>query len=210
MNIPIFELERIQSLYENTVDYNLTESGFHPYTLHELLDSAQLDGLNNLVLGYGQTNGSIPIRERISAMYPNTVADDVLVTSGSSEANFVACHALLKAGDEVVVMVPNYMQIWGLVQEMGCHLKTFHLKEENEWRPDLEELEKLVTPNTKMIAVCNPNNPTGYTLTHAEMEQIVKIAQKANAWIFSDEVYRGAELNGHGPIVTILPSPLAL
>ncbi|WP_103070448.1 aminotransferase class I/II-fold pyridoxal phosphate-dependent enzyme [Aquimarina sediminis] len=196
MNIPIFELERVQSLFENTVDYNLTESGFHPYTLNELLDKDQIDELTNTVLGYGQTNGSIALRKRISALYKDTNQENVLVTNGSSEANFIACHTLLEKGDEVVMMVPNYMQIWGIAKEMGCTPKAFHLREENKWKPDLEELKSLVTPNTKMIALCNPNNPTGYTLTSLEMQEIVDIAKSVNAWIYCDEVYRGAELNG--------------
>ncbi len=197
MNIPIFELERVQSLFENTVDYNLTESGFHPYTLKELLSEEQLEVLSNTVLGYGQTNGAISLRESISAIYEGVGKDNVLVTNGSSEANFVACHTLLEKGDEVVMMVPNYMQIWGIAEEMGCIPKAFHLKEENNWAPDLKELRSKVTPKTKMIAICNPNNPTGYTLSQKEMDEIVSIAKSVDAWIFSDEVYRGAELDGN-------------
>lgn len=196
MNIPIFELERVQSLFENTVDYNLTESGFHPYTLNELLSKEQLNELSNTVLGYGQTNGSIPLRKRISTMYNSADEDNVLVTNGSSEANFIACHTLLEKGDEVVMMVPNYMQIWGIAEEMGCIPKAFQLREEQQWKPDLEELKSLVSHKTKMIALCNPNNPTGYTFTSEEMQEIVSIAKSVDAWIYCDEVYRGAELNG--------------
>lgn len=196
MNIRIFDLERVQSLYENTVEYNLTESGFHPFTLKELLDENQVNQLTETVLGYGQTNGAIPLRKAIAALYKNQGEDNVLVTNGSAEANFVACHTLLDKGDEVVMMVPNYMQIWGIVEEMGAVPKAFHLREENNWAPDLDELKRLVTPKTKMIALCNPNNPTGYTLTAEEMSEIVKIAESVGAWVYSDEVYRGAELNG--------------
>jgi aspartate/methionine/tyrosine aminotransferase len=196
MKIPIFELERVQSLYENTVEYNLTESGFHPFALNELLDPAQISQLAGTVIGYGQTNGALPLRTRIAALYRKQGVDNVLVSSGSSEANFIACHTLVEAGDEVVIMVPNYMQIWGIVLEMGADPKAFHLREENDWAPDLEELRGLVTPRTKMIAVCNPNNPTGYTLTDHEMSEIVKIAGSVGAWVYADEVYRGAELDG--------------
>ena len=196
MKIPIFELERVQSIYENTVEFNLTESGFHPLTLSELLTPEQIEELTGIVLGYGQTNGSIPLRERIASLYEGQNVDNVLVTNGSAEANFVACHSLLEAGDEVVIMVPNYMQIWGIVEEMGAVPKAFHLREENEWAPDLEELRFLVNDKTKMIVVCNPNNPTGYTLTDQEMREIVEIADSVGAWIHSDEVYRGAELDG--------------
>ena len=196
MKIPIFELERVQSIYENTVDYNLTESGFHPLTLSELLTEAQIEELTGTVLGYGQTNGSIGLRQRIAELYDGQAIENVLVTNGSAEANFVACHTLLEAGDEVVMMVPNYMQIWGIVEEMGAVPRAFHLREENDWAPDLDELRGLVNQRTKMIVVCNPNNPTGYTLTAEEMREIVKIADSVGAWVYSDEVYRGAELDG--------------
>lgn len=196
MNIRIFELERIQSLFENTVEFNLTESGFHPYSLSELLSPKQIKKLTNEIIGYGQTNGSVQLRKNISAMYRNADEENVLVTNGSSEANFIACHTLLEKGDEVVMMVPNYMQIWGIAEEMGCTTKAFHLKEEDGWKPDLQELKNQVTDKTKMIALCNPNNPTGYTFSNDEMNKIVEIAKSVDAWIYCDEVYRGAELNG--------------
>lgn len=196
MNIPIFELERVQSLFENTVDYNLTESGFHPFTLKEFLSEEQMEELSNTVLGYGQTNGSIALRERIGALYEKADQHNVLVTNGSSEANFVACHTILEEGDEVIMMIPNYMQIWGTAKEMKCEVKAFHLREENGWAPDLEELRTLVSEKTKMIALCNPNNPTGYVLSADEMSELVDIARSADAWLYCDEVYRGAELNG--------------
>jgi aspartate/methionine/tyrosine aminotransferase len=196
MNIPIFELERVQSLFENTVDYNLTESGFHPYTLKEFLTPEEIDTLTNTVLGYGQTNGAIPLRQRIGALYNGSNEENVLVTNGSSEANFIACHTLLEKGDEVVMMVPNYMQIWGIAKEMGCTIKSFQLESKHAWRPNLNELRAQVGPKTKMIALCNPNNPTGFTLSHTEMLEVVEIAKGVDAWIYCDEVYRGAELNG--------------
>lgn len=196
MNIRIFDLERIQSLYENMVPINLTESGFHPYTLEELLNEEQLRMITSTVLGYGQTNGSIALRKAIAKLYPECNEENILVTNGSAEANFIACHTLLEKGDEVVMMVPNYMQIWGIVEEMDCVPKKFHLKEENNWKPDLEELEAQMTSKTKMIALCNPNNPTGYVLSQEEMQAIVAIAKKYDAWIYCDEVYKGADLDG--------------
>jgi aspartate/methionine/tyrosine aminotransferase len=196
VKFPIFELERVQSLYENTVDYNLTESGFHPFTLGELLTPDQLAELHDTVLGYGQTNGSVALRERIAALYPGLGADNVLVTNGSSEANFVVCHTLLEPGDEVVMMVPNYMQIWGIAEEMGATPRAFHLREENGWAPDLDELRLLVGDRTRLITVCNPNNPTGHTLGADDMREIVAIAESVGAWVHADEVYRGAELDG--------------
>jgi aspartate/methionine/tyrosine aminotransferase len=196
MKFPIFELERVQSIYENTVEINLTESGFHPMTLRELLSADQLRELEETVLGYGQTNGSLEIRRRIADLYPDQTPDNVLVTNGSSEANLVACHTILEPGDEVAVMVPNYMQIWGIAEAMGVRPVAFHLREEAGWAPDLDELDRVVNDRTRMITVCNPNNPTGYTLTDEEMERIMAIAARVGAWVYADEVYRGAELDG--------------
>ena len=79
---------------------------------------------------------------------------------------------------------------------MGCTPKAFHLQEDRNWGVDLTELREQVTSATRMIAICNPNNPTGYTLTKAEMAEIIDIASENDAWIYSDEVYRGAELDG--------------
>ncbi len=196
MRIPIFELERVQSLYENTVPCNLTESGFHPLSLEEVLDESERAALMSLSLGYGQTNGALDLRERIAALYPGQSAENVLVTNGSSEANYVVCHTLIEPDDEVVVMLPNYMQIWGTVLEIGATVKSFPLVESEGWAPDLDALRAAVSKKTKMIAVCNPSNPTGYVLSDAEMKEIVAIAESVGAWIHADEVYRGAELDG--------------
>jgi len=195
MKLEIFDLERIQSLWENRVDYNLTESGLHPYTLNELLDQQEIEKLLNLRLGYGQTNGSIELRETVSRLYPGTNADNVIITNGSAEANFIAIWSQLEPGDEIVLMLPNYMQIWGLARSFQAKVKPFHLKEELNWAPDLDELEQMVTPQTKIISVCNPNNPTGAVLSQEAMDKIVDLAQKNDAWILADEIYRGAELN---------------
>ncbi|MHA2245695.1 MAG: aminotransferase class I/II-fold pyridoxal phosphate-dependent enzyme [Candidatus Hodarchaeales archaeon] len=196
MKIETFELERRQSVWENRVKYNLTESGVHPYNISELLDEGEINELLSVRLGYGQTNGSIELREAISRLYPGTDLDNVLVTNGSSEANFIGIWSNLEPADELILMLPNYMQIWGIAHSFGITVKPFYLKEELNWQPDIEELRALISPRTKMIAVCNPNNPTGTVLTNEIMQEIVRIANKTNAWIYSDEIYRGAELNG--------------
>lgn len=196
MKIEIFELERRQSLWENVVEWNLTESGIHPYTLNELFDQKEIDNLTNLRLGYGQTNGSIELREGISKLYPNSDIDNILVTNGSAEANFISAWNLLEKDDEITLMLPNYMQIWGLARSFGCKITPLYLKEELNWQPDVRDLKNLVKPTTKMIIVCNPNNPTGSVLTQNAVNEIIKVAKENDAWIYSDEVYRGAEYDG--------------
>jgi len=189
-----FDMERMMSKLEKVVDYNLSESGVHPVTIRELVDDpAMIEELLTTELDYPQTNGIPELRENIAALYPGATPDNVLVTVGCAEANFITLHTLLAPGDEIVVMLPNYMQIWGIAHNYGMPLKPFHLKEERGWAPDLDELHDAVSERTKLVAVCNPNNPTGYILTEEEMDTIVVTAARVGAWLLADEVYGGAE-----------------
>ena len=190
-----FAMERMMSKFEQEVDYNLSESGAHPISLRELLsdDPQALERLLATELNYPYVNGIPELRENIAALYTGARAENVLVTVGAAEANYITTRTLLSTGDEIVVMLPNYMQIWGIAKNHGYRLKAFHLREDRGWSPDLDELERAVTPDTRLIAVCNPNNPTGYILSEAEMDAIVAVAERAGAWILADEVYSGAE-----------------
>jgi aspartate/methionine/tyrosine aminotransferase len=190
-----FALERWMSQFEQEVEYNLSESGVHPLPLRELLagDPRLLDRLLATGLGYPHVNGIPELRQNIANLYHGAAPDNVLVTVGAAEANYITTRTLLAAGDEIVVMLPNYMQIWGVAKNHGLEVKTFHLLEEEGWAPDVAELEAAVTPHTRLIAVCNPNNPTGRILTEAEMDAIVACADRVGAWILADEVYRGAD-----------------
>jgi aspartate/methionine/tyrosine aminotransferase len=195
MEIPPFALERIQSLWEHVVDYNLSESGVHPLSLAELLDGDP-GAFAEFRLGYTQTNGTPALRERIAALYPNATSEQVLVTNGTSEANFIAIWSLLEPGDELALMLPNYMQLWGLGQVFGGAVRPFHLRAERDWAPGLDELRHQITPRTRLVAVCNPNNPTGAVLDEGEIRQIVEAAARVGAWVLADEVYQGAEREG--------------
>lgn len=194
MKIEPFKMERMQSTWENVVIYNLSESGVHPLALQELINKEELDELLSLGLGYCQTNGTPELRETISRFYPGSNIDQILVTNGSAEANFVLIWSNIEPGDEVLFMLPNYMQMWGLTRGFGATVKPFFLKENLKWAPDVEELKKLITDKTKMIIITNPNNPTGAILSEEAMKTIIDLAQEADAWILADEVYQGAEL----------------
>ncbi|GAB4533413.1 MAG: aminotransferase [Anaerolineae bacterium] len=190
-----FEMERMMSMFEQDVEYNLSESGVHPITLRELLgdDPHLIDRLLNTGLNYPHVNGIPELRRNIAHLYDGAGPENVLVTVGAAEANYITTRTLLEAGDEIVVMLPNYMQIWGIAKNHGLQIKTFHLREENGWAPDLAELESAITPDTRLIAVCNPNNPTGHILAERDMDAIVACADRVGAWILADEVYRGAD-----------------
>lgn len=196
MKIEEFQLERNQSLYENTVRYNLTESGIHPCALKDFLSEEEQQEVLGLELGYGQTNGDPALRDAIAALYPGYDRDNVLVTNGSAEANFVTILNLLDRGDELLVMLPNYMLVWGLARSLGMNVVPFHLREDRDWHIDVGELEAKVSDRTRMIVVCNPNNPTGAVMSDSDMAEVVRIADKVGAYILSDEIYRGSELSG--------------
>jgi aspartate/methionine/tyrosine aminotransferase len=196
MKIKIFEMERMQSQWENVVDYNLSESGVHPVVFEELVSPAELKKILKTGLGYIQSNGTKELKTEIARLYPGAGLDQILVTSGSSEANYLTIWKHVEPGDEVIFELPNYMQMGGLLKSFGAKVKPLYLRESLDWNPDLDELKKLVTKKTKMIIVTNPNNPTGSVLTGEAMKTIIDLASKVGAWIVSDEVYQGAERSG--------------
>lgn len=200
MKLEQFAMERMQSTFENLVEFNLSESGVRPLTPRELIaDAAGCDGLLDQPLVYSQSNGTIELRQAIAGMYPGAGVDHIEVTNGGSEANFITVFNLIEPGDEVVMLVPNYMQTWGLSRAFGGTIREWRLVEDRaagRWRADINELERLVSPRTKMIVICTPNNPTGARLTAADLDAIARIADRHGAWILSDEVYRGAEIDG--------------
>lgn len=201
MRIEPFAMERMQSTYENQVDFNLSESGVQPLRLEELVESPRdVQTLLGQPLVYTQSNGTPELRDLIAAMYPGATRDHVEVTNGGSEANYVSLWNLVEPGDEVVMMVPNYMQSWGLARGFGGTVRPWALREDRSaaprWRPDLDELRALVNARTKLILLCNPNNPTGARLTGAELDEICRVAEQQGCWVLSDEIYRGAERDG--------------
>ena len=194
MKIVPFEMERWQATWENRVEFNLSESGVQPLPLRELLrDEAATERLLDFPLAYSQGNGTPELRAKIAALYEGATPDHVLVTNGSSEANLLAMWHLVERGDEVVVMLPDYMEIWGLTQNFGGTVRPLRLREDREWQFDPEDLKGVVSKKTRAIAVCNPDNPTGAIMGEAQRRALVDAARDADAWIVSDEVYLGAE-----------------
>ena len=202
MKLETFEMERLQSNWEHRVAWNLAESGVHPLRVEELAESeADRTALLAQPLGYPQTNGTVELRTLISSMYPGANAEHVQVTNGGSEANCITLMHLVERGDDVIVMMPNYMQVRGLARGLQANVHHWHLVEDSttgvpRWRTDLDRLRALVTSRTRAIFLCNPNNPTGARLTATELDEICAIAARHGAWIVSDEIYRGAELDG--------------
>jgi len=190
-------MERMQSTWENLVDYNLSESGVHPLTPRELVDG-DIDAVLDQPLVYTQSNGTLELRAAIAALYPGATNDHVEVTNGGSEANYIVVWRLVEPGDEVALLVPNYMQTFGLARAFGATVREWPLIEDagaRRWRPDLDALRSIVSNRTKLIIICTPNNPTGARLRAGELDEIASIASRHGCWVLSDEVYRGAELD---------------
>jgi hypothetical protein len=201
VRIDLFRMERTQCLYENEVEFNLSESGVLPLRVEEVLQTSKASA-DFLALGlkYPESDGSEELREHIAAWY-DTTSDHVLVTNGGSEANFTALWGLLEKGDHAAVMLPNYLQTWGLSRAFAAKTHGFHLLEGVEdgkarWALDIESLRRAVSKKTRLIVVTNPNNPTGAVLNQREMDEVVRVARKARAWLLVDEIYRGAEVSG--------------
>ena len=196
-----FELERIQSEWEHQVKYNLSESGVAALRVKDLITDGDMQRqFLDQPLGYPQTNGTIPLRELIGNLYGTLSADHVTVTNGGAEANFISLTGLSQERgnrNEMVILVPNYMQLWGLGHAFNYKVKPFHLRASGkEWILDIEDLKRQVSKKTHLIAICNPNNPTGAVMSKDSLKTIAEVAQDANAWVLSDEIYRGAEFNG--------------
>src|SRR5947209_5997588 len=152
MRVDEFAMERMQSTYENQVEFNLSESGVHPLTLGELVDDdASRQALLAEGLRYTQSNGTLALRTAIAAMYPGATTEHVQVTNGGSEANYITTWNLVEPGDEVVMMVPNYMQTWGLARAFGATIRDWPLVESpGGWRVDIAALDRLVSPRSTL------------------------------------------------------------
>ncbi len=199
MRLEPFDMERLQSIWEHQVAWNVSESGVEPLRIEELaLSATDREALLRQPLAYTQTNGTIPLRRLIADLHEGAGPDHIQVTNGGSEANLIALLHLVQPGDEVVLMTPNYMQAPGLAKALGATVIPWALRpaaDGSRWAPDLSELESLITPRTRIVFICHPNNPTGCRLTAAELDAIGAAASRAGAWVVSDEIYRGAELD---------------
>lgn len=207
MKVETFTLERWMSTWEVKVDYDIAESGIYPMTVNELLDllpTAERDQtlarLLDLRLGYTEARGTQQLRETIAATYASVSADEVLVTTGAIEANYLLFNSLLDAGDRVVAVYPAYQQLYAVAKAIGCDVALWKLKEEDGFRFALDELERLVTPATKLIVVNTPHNPTGAILAAEDLERVYRLAESVGAYVLSDEAYRWLDLPGGEPL----------
>ena len=200
MNIREFGVEIWMNAHETSARYNLAETCCDSLTVAELLDLAgQPDALDELLplrLDYGAIEGTDRLRAAIGTLYARP--QSVITTHGAIGANALLHAALVSAGDRVVSLVPNYQQHVSIPESLGAEVVPCPLRPENGWLPDLEELARLATPGTRLIAFSNPNNPTGALMDEAMLREIAAIARRAGAWVLSDEVYRGIDQRDPG------------
>jgi len=190
----------MRDYYFNT-EIDIGSSGVENFSLSELYKLTNLtqEELNNVVFHDSSTLGSLPLRQAIASRWSNGDPEQVMVTHGSSEANFLIMNGLLNAGDEVVVLDPCYQQLFSIAESIGCQLKHWLLRSENNFAPDVEEVKKLITPRTRMVIVNFPHNPTGASLTQQEQNELVEAVAKVGAYLvwdaaFADIVYDGVPL----------------
>jgi aspartate/methionine/tyrosine aminotransferase len=187
----------MQSTWENLVDYDMSESGVRPVTLRALVEMGlDLDAALDMPLGYSQSNGTIALRERLSAIYRGATIDHIEVTNGTSEANYLVALALLQPGDEMAMELPNYMQLRGVPESLQSRVRTFGLRPDRGWEPDWDEFDRAVTTSTRLLYLSNPNNPSGAILSDEAMRRIVARCESTGTVLLADEVYLGAEIDG--------------
>ena len=190
MKLEPFELERWLSTHVGK--YNFAGVNPPPITLGELAD--EIDP--QMALTYGPTRGSQKLREEVASLYSSVTADEVLVTNGTAEANFLVGNVLLEEGDDVIITIPTYLQFLGITRACGAKVSFAHLREEDGFKLDLDEMNRIVSSKTKAIFVTNPNNPTGAVLSERDVRAVCEIAEDKGAYVIFDEVIRGLELDG--------------
>ncbi len=187
-----FALEVYFSRWEFKVRYNVGGSDLQSLTLSQLLELAEPEDRrqwDNLLLGYTESFGSPELREVMADTYENIDTDNILTFAGAQEAIFCTMNALLKSGDHALVCYPNYQSV-ETVPAGICATTGIPLDPEKNWTLDIDYLCSQIRPNTKLIAINFPNNPTGKILERAKFETLVRICRKEGIYLFSDEVYR--------------------
>lgn len=203
MKFETFELERWMTAHEVTARYDLAESGIAPPTMGDLLalDRAgkTLDTLLGTKLGYSEACGSLALREALAALYTATTPDEILVTTGAIEANYLLFNVLLEPGDTAIVVYPAYQQLYAVPAGLGATVKRWELREEEGYAFDIDALERLLDDRTKVVVINSPHNPTGSVMSPAELRRVHDLCAERGIWLVSDEAYRWLQFSGDEP-----------
>jgi aspartate/methionine/tyrosine aminotransferase len=195
MKLNPFRIEHYYAPYEFTAKYMLSSSDAESRTIQELLglEEGSQEQFLNLWCGYTEAPGALDLREAIANLYTTVEAKDVLVMAAAEEGIFVFYHALASAGDHIIVETPCYESAFELAHSTGAEVSEWKRYYEDGWEHDVKALEKLIRPNTKIIAFNSPNNPTGLLMKREIFEHVVELAKSKNITVFCDEVYRELE-----------------
>jgi len=195
MQIPPFKLERYFARYEFNVDYVLCSSDCESLAIQDLLslEPNAAERFHQHWLGYTESMGSPSLRTEICRAYRDIQPDQVLVHTGAEEAIFLFMHAVLNAGDHVIVHWPCYQSLTEVARSIGCRVSLWKAHEENGWALDIDELKQSIQSGTRAIIINTPHNPTGYLMTSDEFQEVSRIARENGIILFSDEVYRESE-----------------
>lgn len=209
MFIEPFEVEIWMNEWETRCTYNLAETCVASITINELLalsgrDEADLYEILSMKLTYGDIEGSDRLRAAISKLYANTSIADITITHGTIAANMLVHKGLVERGDHVVSIIPTYQQHYSIPRSIEANVATLSLEASDGFLPDLDRLRSMVTLETKLIALTNPNNPTGALIERPMLEAIAEVADSAGAYLLCDEVYRGTGQVGDGMVPSIV------
>ena len=196
VKIKPFAVEEWMNAYETQARYNIAETCVDSVSIDELfaLCGADADafwrGFASRRLTYGDIEGAPEFKRGICRLYKTLRPEEIVTTHGASGANHHVFYTLIEQGDRVVSLVPSYQQLYSIPESYGADVRLLHLEPENGYLPDLGKLRELVTPDTKLICMSNPNNPTGALMGADMLREIVDIAKSAGAYVLCDEVYR--------------------
>ena len=196
MDIRPFAVEEWMNAYETGARYNIAETCVDSVSVDELFSLAGEDKDAFLLafcarrLTYGDIEGSNALRSGIASLYRTARPQEIITTHGAAGANHHVFCSLVSSGDHVVSIMPTYQQLYSIPQSIGARVDIMHLRQENGYLPDLSELERLVTDDTRLICINNPNNPTGALMSKELLSSIIAIARNVGAYVLSDEVYR--------------------
>ena len=199
MKIDNFKVEEWFNKYEHWAKYDLADTCVESLSVNELLalSGANVEDIFSRKLNYGAIHGSERLKNAICSLYSTQNQENITVTHGAIGANQLVMLSLIEPNDKVVSIIPTYQQHYSIPKSIGANVELFFLKEEENWLPNLDRLSEVVGDNTKIICMNNPNNPTGAVIPDDMLKKIVEIAQKSNAYILCDEVYRGLNHSGN-------------
>ena len=196
MYIKPFAVEEWMNEYEDNARYNIAETCVDSVSVDELFElvgedkDAFLKDICARRLTYGHIFGAPEFKKGVASLYRTIEPQEIITTHGAAGASHHVFYSLVEPGDRVVSIMPTYQQLYSIPESYGADLQLLHLKQENDYLPDLDELRALVTPGTKLICINNPNNPTGALMSGDLLRAIVDIAREAGAYVLCDEVYR--------------------